>query len=69
MNAELIFGLIMLIGSAAIGLPVAYAILIAVITYLGVAGQDIAIAGETMVQRLYDGFLLAVLFSLSLLTS
>ena len=58
MNAELIFGLIMLIGSAAIGLPVAYAILIAVITYLGVAGQDIAIAGETMVQRLYDGFLL-----------
>ena len=28
----------------------AYVILIAVITYLGVAGQDIAIAGETMVQ-------------------
>ncbi len=58
MSVELIFGLIMLIGSAAIGLPVAYAILIAVITYLGVAGQDVAIAGETMVQRLYDGFLL-----------
>lgn len=58
MSVELIFGLIMLVGAAAIGLPVAYAILIAVITYLGVAGQDIAIAGETMVQRLYDGFLL-----------
>lgn len=58
MSAELIVGLIMLLGSAAIGLPVAYAILIAVITYLGVAGQDVAIAGETMVQRLYDGFLL-----------
>ena len=58
MNIELIFGLIMLLGAAAIGLPVAYAILIAVITYLGVAGQDVAIAGETMVQRLYDGFLL-----------
>jgi tripartite ATP-independent transporter DctM subunit len=29
-----------------------------VITYLGFAGQDIAIAGETIVQRLYDGFLL-----------
>ena len=58
MSLELILGLIMLLGSAAIGLPVAYAILIAVITYLGVAGQDIAIAGETMVQRLYDGFLL-----------
>ena len=58
MSIELIFGLIMLLGAAAIGLPVAYAILIAVITYLGVAGQDVAIAGETMVQRLYDGFLL-----------
>ena len=58
MSVELIFGLIMLLGSAAIGLPVAYAILIAVITYLGIAGQDVAIAGETMVQRLYDGFLL-----------
>ena len=58
MSLELILGLIMLLGSAAIGLPVAYVILIAVITYLGVAGQDIAIAGETMVQRLYDGFLL-----------
>ena len=58
MSVELIFGLIMLVGAAAIGLPVAYAILIAVITYLGVAGQDVAIAGETMVQRLYDGFLL-----------
>ena len=58
MSVELIFGLIMLVGAAAIGLPVAYAILIAVITYLGVAGQDLAIAGETMVQRLYDGFLL-----------
>ena len=58
MNIELIFGLIMLLGAAAIGLPVAYAILSAVITYLGVAVQDVAIAGETMVQRLYDGFLL-----------
>jgi len=58
MSAELIFGLIALFGSAAIGIPVAYAILSGVIVYLGVGGQDLAIAGETMVQRLFDGFLL-----------
>ena len=43
---------------AALGAPVAYAILSGIIVYLGVAGQDLAIAGQTMVQRLFDGFLL-----------
>ncbi|NCV52427.1 MAG: TRAP transporter large permease, partial [Gammaproteobacteria bacterium] len=43
---------------AAIGMPVAYSIIVGVLIYLGVAGQDLAIAGETMVQRLFDGFLL-----------
>ena len=55
---ELIFGLIALFGVAAIGVPVAYAIITGVVVYLGVSGQDLAIAGETMVQRLFDGFLL-----------
>src|SRR6056300_148339 len=58
MSAELIFGLITLFGVAAIGVPVAYAIITGVVVYLGVSGQDLAIAGETMVQRLFDGFLL-----------
>lgn len=58
MSLELILGIVALFGMAAIGTPVAFSILIGVIVYLGVAGQDIAIAGETMVQRLYDGFLL-----------
>lgn len=58
MSVELIFGIIALFGTAAIGVPVAYAIIVGVVVYLGVAGQDIAIAGETMVQRLFDGFLL-----------
>ena len=58
MSAELIFGLIALFGVAAIGVPVAYAIITGVVVYLGVSGQDLAIAGETMVQRLFDGFLL-----------
>src|SRR5210317_1216388 len=58
MSAELIFGLIALFGVAAIGVPVAYAIITGVVVYLGVSGQDLAIAGEMMVQRLFDGFLL-----------
>ena len=58
MSIELIIGILTLFGSAALGLPVAFSILVAVLVYLGVAGQDLAIAGETMVQRLFDGFLL-----------
>jgi tripartite ATP-independent transporter DctM subunit len=55
---ELLLGLIALFGMAAIGTPVAYCILVGCLVYLGVAGQDLAIAGTTMVQRLFDGFLL-----------
>ncbi len=58
MSVELILGMIALFGTAAIGVPVAYAIIVGVVIYLGVSGQDLAIAGETMVQRLFDGFLL-----------
>ena len=58
MSFELALGIITLFGAAAIGMPVAYAILTGVLVYLGVSGQDLAIAGETMVQRLFDGFLL-----------
>ena len=58
MSMELLFGMIALFGMAAIGTPVGYAILVGCIVYLGVAGQDVASAGTTMVQRLFDGFLL-----------
>lgn len=58
MSVELLLGLIALFGMAAIGTPVAFSILVGVIVYLGVAGQDLAIAGQTTVQRLFDGFLL-----------
>ena len=58
MSFELIMGMIALFGIAAIGTPVAYAIIVGVLVYLGFSGQDLAIAGTTMVQRLFDGFLL-----------
>ena len=53
LSMELILGLSVLFLSAAIGAPVAYSI-IAGVVYLGVGGQDLAIAGETMVQRHQD---------------
>lgn len=58
MSLELLLGLLALFGTAAIGMPVAYAILAGAIVYLTASGQDLAIAGQTMVQRLFDGFLL-----------
>ena len=58
MSFELVLGTLTLFGTAAFGLPVAYAILTGVLVYLGASAQDLAIAGETMVQRLFDGFLL-----------
>ena len=58
MSIEILAGIFILLSMAALGAPVAYAILSGIIDYLGVAGQDLAIAGQTMVQRLFDGFLL-----------
>ena len=40
MSFELVLGLLTLFGTAAIGMPVAYAIIIGVLVYLGLAGQD-----------------------------
>ncbi len=57
MSIEILAGIFILFSMAALGAPVAYAILSGIIVYLGVAGQDLAIAGQTMVQRLFDGFL------------
>ena len=46
MSIELILGMITLFGVAAIGVPVAYAIIAGVLVYLGVSGQDLAIAAS-----------------------
>jgi len=58
MSIGILAGIFILFSMAALGAPVAYSILSGIIVYLGVAGQDLAIAGQTMVQRLFDGFLL-----------
>jgi TRAP-type transport system large permease protein len=58
MSLELALCLLTLFALAAIGTPVAYSIILAAIVYLAVAGQDIALAGEQMVQGLYNSFVL-----------
>ncbi|KEA62285.1 TRAP-type C4-dicarboxylate transport system, large permease component [Marinobacterium lacunae] len=43
---------------SAIGTPIAYAILVGALIYLGVAGQDIALAGEQILAGLFESFVL-----------
>lgn len=58
MSTALITCLALLFGLAAIGLPVAYAIIIGAVGYLAVAGQDLGLAGEQILQGLYESFVL-----------
>lgn len=58
MSLELVTLLVTLFGLAGIGMPVGYAIIIASLTYLGVAGMDLALTGEKIVQGLYKSFVL-----------
>lgn len=58
MSLELILFLIALFGLAAIGTPIGYTILIASLVYLGAAGLDLALAGEKILQGLFNSFIL-----------
>ena len=58
MSFALSLCLLVLFGLAAIGAPIAYAILLAALVYLATTGQDIALAGEQILQGLYDSFIL-----------
>jgi len=50
--------LLALFGLAGIGAPIALSIVVAAVVYLAAAGQDLALAGEQMIQGLYDSFVL-----------
>lgn len=50
--------LLALFGLAAIGAPIAYAMLVAAIVFLGIKGQDLGLAGEQIIQGLYDSFII-----------
>ena len=58
MSLEFLLCLATLFGLAAIGAPIAYAILIGSLVYLAVAGQDIGLAGKVLMDGLYSSFVL-----------
>jgi tripartite ATP-independent transporter DctM subunit len=61
MSFELISLIVTLFFLAGIGTPIGYAILIASVVYLGLAGMDVALAGEKILQGFYkSAILLAV---------
>lgn len=50
--------LILLLVLAAVGAPVALAMLVSAIVYLAVKGQDLGLAGEQIIQGIYDSFVI-----------
>ncbi len=58
MSIELALCLVTLFGLAGIGTPIGYAIILASVVYLSMAGLDTALAGEKILQGLYNSFIL-----------
>ena len=50
--------LLSLFGLAAIGAPIAISMIVAAVVYLAMRGQDLGLAGEQIIQGLYDSFIL-----------
>ncbi|MDP2118586.1 MAG: TRAP transporter large permease [Hoeflea sp.] len=58
MSVEFLLCLAVLMGLAAIGTPIAYAILVASFAYLAATGQSIGISGKILMDGLYQSFIL-----------
>ncbi|MDE0209339.1 MAG: TRAP transporter large permease [Boseongicola sp.] len=58
MSLELALCIITLFGLAGIGTPIGYSIMLAATVYLGMAGMDLALTGEKILQGLYKSFIL-----------
>ncbi|MGQ7846489.1 TRAP transporter large permease [Granulosicoccus sp. 3-233] len=58
MSNAFLLCLAVLFGVAAIGAPIALAMIIAAVVYLLMAGQDLALAAEQILQGLYNSFIL-----------
>lgn len=58
MSLALSLCLLTIIILATIGAPISLAMIVSAVVYLAVKGQDLAIAGEQIIQGLYDGFVL-----------
>jgi len=58
MSFEFTLCLVVIFILAAFGAPVALAMIVGAVTYLGLSGQDIALAGEQIIQGVYNSFIL-----------
>lgn len=58
MTLELGLCLLTLFFLSGIGTPIAYSIILSALVYLGVAGQDLALAGEQILAGLFESFVL-----------
>lgn len=58
MTFEFALCLVALMGLAAIGMPIAYAVLVASIAYLWAAGDGIGLAGKVLLDGMYGSFIL-----------
>ncbi len=58
MSLEFSLFIVILFFLAGIGTPIAYSIILSSILYLALSGQDIALAGEQIIQGLYNSFIL-----------
>lgn len=50
--------LVALFGLAGIGAPIAHSMIVAAVIYLAVAGQDLGLAAEQIIQGIYDSFII-----------
>lgn len=58
MSVTFVVCLAILFGLSAFGAPIALAMIVAAISYLGMTGQDLALASEQILQGLYNSFIL-----------
>jgi tripartite ATP-independent transporter DctM subunit len=58
MSPAFTFCLIALFALAAIGAPIAHSMIVAAVVYLAVAGQDLGLAAEQLIQGIYDSFII-----------
>jgi tripartite ATP-independent transporter DctM subunit len=58
MSTAFLICLAVLFAVAAIGTPIGYSMLVAAIAYLALTGSDLSLAGEQLIQSIYDGYIL-----------
>lgn len=58
MSAEFLATLAVFLGLAAIGLPVAFSMMTAAVTYMVISGRDIGLVGEQILNGLFESFVL-----------